>query len=97
MFQDYSAGICITVPEDVLLLVEISDSSLRRDRELKLPLYASAGIQEYWIVDVQDEMVYVYTSPANLNYTSARIFRRGDFASPAAFPDLAIAVDDIFD
>jgi len=85
------------VPEDVLLLVEISDSSLRRDRELKLPLYASAGIQEYWIVDVQDEMVYVYTSPANLNYTSARIFRRGDFASPAAFPDLAIAVDDIFD
>jgi Uma2 family endonuclease len=85
------------VPEDVLLLVEISDSSLRRDRELKLPLYARAGIQEYWIVDVQDEMVDVYTSSANLNYASARIFRRGDFVSPAAFPDLAITVDDIFD
>ena len=85
------------VPEDVLLLVETSDSSLRRDRELKLPLYARAGIQEYWIVDVQDEVVDVYASPTNLNYASARIFRRGEFISPAAFPDLAIAVDDIFD
>jgi Uma2 family endonuclease len=85
------------IPDDVLLLVEISDSSLRRDRELKLPMYARAGIQEYWIVDVQDEVVDVYTSPANLNYASARTFRRGEFISPAAFPDLAIAVDDIFD
>jgi Uma2 family endonuclease len=84
-------------PEDVLLLVEISDSSLRRDRELKLPLYARARIQEYWIVDVQDEVVDVYTSPTSLNYASARIFRRGEFVSPAAFPNLAIAVDDIFD
>jgi Uma2 family endonuclease len=79
------------------LLVEISDSSLRRDRELKLPMYARAGIQEYWIVDVQDEVVDVYTSPANLNYASAPTFRRGEFISLAAFPDLAIAVDDIFD
>ena len=85
------------MPEDVLLLVEISDSSLRRDRELKLPLYARAGIQEYWIVDAQDEVVDVYASPTNLNYASARTFRRGEFISPAAFPDLAIAVDDIFD
>ena len=85
------------VPEDVLLLVETSDSSLRRDRELKLPMYARAGIQEYWIVDVQDEVVDGYTSPANLNYASAQTFRRGEFISPAAFPDLAIAVDDIFD
>ena len=85
------------VPEDALLLVEISDSSLRRDRELKLPLYARPGIHEYWIVGVQDEVVDVYTSPVNVNYASARIVRRGDFVSPAAFPDLAIAVDDIFD
>src|ERR1700730_17034958 len=85
------------VPEDVLLLVEISDSSLRRDRELKLPIYARAGIQEYWIVDVQDEVVDVHTSPASLNYASARTFCRGEFISPAAFPDLAIAVDAIFD
>jgi len=48
-------------------------------------------------VDAQDEVVDVYASPTNLNYASARIFRRGEFISPAAFPDLAIAVDDIFD
>ena len=84
------------VPEDALLLVEISDSSLRRDRELKLPLYARPGIHEYWIVGVQDEVVDVYTSPANLTYASAHTFRRGEFISPAAFADVIVTVDEVF-
>ena len=83
-------------PGDVLLLVEISDSSIRRDRELKLPLYAAAGIPEYWIADVQSETVEVYKDPAGSSFASVRVFPRGESVSPSAFPDLRIAVDEIF-
>jgi Uma2 family endonuclease len=83
-------------PGDVLLLVEISDSSLRRDREIKLPLYAAAGIPEYWIVDVQNEAVEVCKDPAGSSFASVRQYRRGESVSPSAFPDLRIAVDEIF-
>ena len=83
-------------PRDVMLLIEVSDTSLRRDRELKLPLYAGAGIPEYWIVDVQDEVVEVYTNPSSSGYGSIRRFGRGESVSPSAFPDLRIAVDEIF-
>ena len=83
-------------PGDVLLLVEISDSSIRRDRQLKLPLYAAAGIPEYWIVDVQSETVEVYKDPAGSSFASVRVFRRGESVSPSAFPDLRISVDEIF-
>ena len=82
--------------EDVLLVVEVSDSSLRRDREIKLPLYAGAVISEYWIVDVPDEVVEVYTNPSGSSYSSVRRFSRGESICPSAFPDLRIAVDEIF-
>ena len=83
-------------PGDVLLLVEISDSSIRRDRQLKLPLYAAAGIPEYWIVDVRHEAVEAFRDPAGSSFASVRQYRRGDSLSPSAFPDLRIAVDEIF-
>ena len=83
-------------PRDVLLLVEVSDSSVRRDRELKLPLYARARIQEYWIVDVQAEEVEVYRDPSGSGYASVQRFRREGSVSPSAFPDLRIAADEIF-
>ena len=51
-------------PADVLLLVEAADSSLRYDRTVKVPLYARAGIAEYWIVDLQGQVVDAYQGPA---------------------------------
>jgi len=83
-------------PRDVLLVIEVSDSSVRQDRELKLPLYARARIQEYWIVDVQAEVVEVYRHPSGSGYASVQRFPRGGSVSPSAFPDLRIAVDEIF-
>lgn len=81
---------------DVLLLVEVSGTSLRRDCELKLPLYARAGIPEVWIADVREQRVEAYRSPGPGGYASVRHLGRGESVSPAAFPDLIIPVDEIF-
>ena len=82
-------------PEDVLLLVEVAHSSLPYDRDFKLPLYARAGIPEVWIVNHDDQRVEVYRDPEGDGYRSATLVERGGTVAPLAFPDLAIAVDDI--
>ena len=83
-------------PADVLLLVEVSDVSLRRDRDLKLPLYARAAVPEVWIVDVRAERVLVHRGPRAGSYASIREVGRDGVVSPEAFPDLRVAVSEIF-
>ena len=83
-------------PEDVLLLVEVSDSSLHRDRGLKLPLYARAGINECWIVNVREEILEVYKKPTGSAYAAVQQFSRPESVTPSAFPDLHLSVDEIF-
>lgn len=84
-------------PSSSLLLVEISDSSLRKDRRLKAPIYAEAGVPEYWIVDVSgDELVIeVHTDPTPTGYRRVELFRDGDVLKPIELPAIAIAVRDI--
>ncbi len=82
-------------PQDVLLLVEVSDSSLRYDRNAKLRHYAEAGIPEVWIANLQDDRIESHTEPSPEGYGMSRIYEIGDTISPSAFPDLKIAVDDI--
>jgi Uma2 family endonuclease len=50
-------------PQDVLLLIEIADSSINYDRTVKLPLYAEAGIEDYWIFNLQDKQLETYSNP----------------------------------
>ncbi len=82
-------------PQDVLLLIEVSDSSLEYDREVKLPYYASLRIPESWIANLRDDRIEAHTEPTPQGYRSTRIYQRGDTISPTAFPDLKIAVSDI--
>lgn len=82
-------------PQDVLLLIEIADSSLQYDREVKLPYYASLEIPETWIVNLQDDRVEAHTEPSPQGYRATRTYERGDSISPTAFPDVEIAVNDI--
>ncbi len=82
-------------PQDVLLLVEVADSSLDYDRNVKLPRYAQAGIPEVWISNLQDDRIEAYTEPTPKGYLSMRIYNRGDTISPTAFPDIQISVNDI--
>jgi Uma2 family endonuclease len=82
-------------PADVLLVVEVADTTLRWDRGVKRPLYAAAGVPEVWIVDLGSRVVEVATEPGADDY--GRVERVGDGGrlSPVLLPDLVIPVADI--
>ena len=79
---------------DVLLVIEVADSSLRRDRELKLPHYAAAGIPEVWIANVPARQVEAFSDPVDGIYQSRRIVPADGQISPIAFPDVVLTVGD---
>ena|SRR5271157_4724259 len=82
-------------PEDVFLLIEVSDSTLESDREVKLPAYGRAGIAEVWIVNLVNDTLEVYREPHFTGYGSSKILNTGDQASPARFPDATIDVAEL--
>ncbi|WP_218081769.1 Uma2 family endonuclease [Anthocerotibacter panamensis] len=81
-------------PKDILLLIEVADSSLDYDRDVKIPLYAQAQIPEVWLVDVLDETVTVYTQPQNGFFQSVQLFRKSQTISFLAC--CMFAVDSFF-
>jgi Uma2 family endonuclease len=84
-------------PTDVLLLVEVADSSLEYDREVKGPLYAENGITEYWIVNIEDRCLEIHRQPQAVGtYSDVRTLRPGDTADVAALPGVSISVSEIF-
>ncbi|RMG67588.1 MAG: Uma2 family endonuclease [Bacteroidetes bacterium] len=80
-------------PEDVFLVVEVADSSLQKDRKLKLPLYAEAGIPEVWLVDLEADQIEVYSEPQGQQYRLRRLAQRGDQVSVAALATEVAVVD----
>jgi Uma2 family endonuclease len=79
-------------PEDVYLLVEISDTTLARDLSEKLPAYGRAGIPEVWIVNLNEETVEVHREPHFAGYAAKSVLRAGEVAKPLAFPDFGVDV-----
>ncbi len=65
-------------PEDILLVIEVADSSLQYDHEVKLPVYAEANIPEVWIVNLNDQRLEVYTEPKTSNYGLRRLYNPED-------------------
>jgi len=82
-------------PDDVLLLIEVMDTSVDTDRRVKLPLYARAGIAETWLLDLQTDRVETFRRPTTTGYGQSATFRRGQRLSPQAFADLVLTVDDL--
>jgi Uma2 family endonuclease len=82
-------------PADVVLLVEVADTSLRYDRRVKGPLYAEAGVRDYWIVDLAGDAVEVHREPAPGGFTRVERLTRGATLAPLAFPDVPLAVADV--
>ena len=79
--------------EDVVLIVEIANSSLNYDRAVKRPLYARRGIPEYWIVNVSGHEVEVCRTPVGDRYDTITRAVRGDVLEPALLPGVTISVD----
>lgn len=82
-------------PDDVLLLIEVSNSSLEFDHQVKLPLYARHGIGELWVVDLRNRGIEVYRDPEGDGYRNRREARSGEVLSPQAFPNLELAAEEI--
>jgi Uma2 family endonuclease len=76
-------------------VIEVASWSVRLDRHLKGPLYARAGIPEYWIVDLNGERIEVYREPSPDGYRTVRYVLRGESLSPAFAPEMVIQVDEI--
>ena len=81
--------------EDVLLVIEVSDTSLAYDRNVKVNLYAQANIPETWIANLSDDCIETFTGPGPDGYATHTIYRRGDRIAPSTLPDVEFAVDDL--
>ena len=82
-------------PSDVLVVMEVSDSTLDFDREVKSKRYAAAGIPEMWVMNLPGDCLDRLDQPGPAGYARHTVFRRGDKSSPAALPDLEFAVADL--
>lgn len=91
--RDYRES--LPTPEDVLLLIEVSDTTLAYDRGTKLPKYARSGIREVWIVDLKGEAIERHTEPSSDGYGLVRRTRRGETLRSEALPNLAVPVDTV--
>jgi Uma2 family endonuclease len=79
-------------PEDIDLIVEIADSTLKQDCEIKDKLYAQAGIADYWVLAVKSRQLHIFRKPIASGYTEHLILSEPNQAAPLAFPEIAIAL-----
>ncbi len=85
----------LPTPDDVLLVVEVADTSIEYDRRLKLSLYARAGIAEVWIVSLPEEKIETYARPSGDVYEVSARHGRGEGVSSQTVAGLALKVDDV--
>ncbi|PZU92321.1 MAG: hypothetical protein DCE90_18540 [Pseudanabaena sp.] len=90
----YESG--LPIPEDILLIIEVADSSIDYDRDEKAPLYATAGIPEMWLFDVNKKVIEGYSQPSPLGYKQIHRYDEGDTLSMLAFPDVIFNWNELF-
>ena len=83
-------------PEDIFLLIEVADTTVKYDREVKIPLYAEVNIPEVWLLDVNQEVVEVYRNPLQGVYQDVQKLVKNQILSTLAFPDVHINVSEVF-
>lgn len=83
------------IPEDVLLLIEVADSSLLYDMRDKRAAYARTGIIEYWLLDLSHNQLHVFRNPEAQGYGSEQVVRVGESIAPLAFPEAPVTLDEI--
>ena len=88
-------GDATPMPADVLLVIEVADSTVESDGSYKMPLYAKAGIPEAWLVNLPDEKIELYAEPADGAYQFAVDFKRGEDVRAHSIADLFVPVADV--
>jgi Uma2 family endonuclease len=79
-------------PDDIFWVVEVAKTSLKKDLDLKTSIYASAAIQEYWILDLSARRMIVLREPQNGQYATQQVIREGTIV-PLAFPDIQLSIE----
>ena len=82
-------------PQDIYLIIEVSDSTLDYDRYTKIPLYAEANIKEVWIINLKEECVEVYRYPLNGSYQDMQKYYRGESIFIEFFPEIELTLTEI--
>ena len=82
-------------PTKAWMAIEVSESTLRKDRRVKAGIYAAAGVPEYWLIDLVGSVIEVRTQPAGDTYADLRVARSADRIRLQSFPDVELAVSDI--
>jgi len=82
-------------PADILLVIEFAESSIDYDRDIKTRVYAKAGVVEYWLVDLNEDIVHVHVDPSNAAYRTVVSCRRGQSLAPRSLPSCAIRMLDL--
>ncbi|MBD2187633.1 Uma2 family endonuclease [Pseudanabaena mucicola] len=86
----------LPTPADILLIIEVADSTISYDREVKMPLYAAAGIPEMWLFDLNSKMIEGYSQPSTIGYKRMQRYEQNDTFSMIAFPDVTFAWQEVF-
>jgi len=81
-------------PSEIFWLIEVADTTLKRDRELKAPAYGRALVPEYWILDVQERRLYVFRAPGVQEYDIQQVLTEEDAIAPLAFPNCEIKISE---
>lgn len=95
-FRDDFYESSLPQPEDVLLLIEVSDSTVRYDRDVKIPLYARHGIPEVWLIDLQARRVEVYLQPSKDGYRQILRPAHDERLTLSLLPDVSLAITDLW-
>lgn len=86
----------IPEPNDIFLIVEVADTTIIYDRDVKIPLYAENGITEVWLIDVNDRSLTIYRQPIQTGYQTTQTLTKEENLSLLAFPEVTINVSEIF-
>ncbi len=81
--------------EDIYLVIEVADSTLKQDCEVKDKLYARSSIVEYWVIDIKNRQVQIFRDPTPTGYSSQLILTETHSVSPLAFPEISVAIESI--
>jgi Uma2 family endonuclease len=82
-------------PSEAWLVIEVSRTSLPKDRGMKAKLYAESNVGEYWVVNLVDELVMVHSDIVGGSYTRVVSYRKGETIQLLRFPDVTVAVSDV--